>query len=477
MKWKNLILRFVTTAMAVVAGIYLYQHYINSEVVISEPAAPIVFASESNNPVVNINFDFTKAADKSINAVVHITTTIDKEKYLKENPLLDYFLGDNKNFEMPIMGAGSGVIISPDGYIVTNNHVVANFDKISVILNDKRSYKAKIIATDLSTDLALLKIDENQLSYLEFANSDSCKVGEWVLAVGNPFNLTSTVTAGIISAKARNIGLLKDENAIESFIQTDAAVNPGNSGGALINPNGELVGINTAIASSTGSYAGYSFAIPSNIVKKIVSDLKLYGTVHRAILGAKIKDITEDIAQKDKLNTLSGVYIYDLLTEGAAAKAGLKQSDIIQEINGIKISKTTELQEQLSRYNPGDKIKVMVLRKNNLKEYEITLLNTNGNQQMKSYAEINLLGGGLSLIKGSALAQTGVENALKVESINPGKLQSANVPIGFIITKYNNKEIKSLEDFKQDIENYKGGVYLEGYLPNGEKAYFAFGLN
>ena len=477
MKLKYITLSFFSTIIAVFLGIYVYTLIFTVPYEQKKDETPIVFTSQNNSATVNINFDFTKAAAKSIHAVVHITTTLDKEKYLAENPLLEYFLGDNKNFEVPIMGSGSGVVLSSDGYIVTNNHVIANFDKINVILNDKRTYRAKIIGRDLSTDLALLKINETDLHYLSFADSDSTKIGEWVLAVGNPFNLTSTVTAGIISAKARDIDILKDKQAVESFIQTDAAVNPGNSGGALVNPMGDIVGINTAIASRTGSYAGYSFAIPSNIVKKVVNDLKLYGTVQRALLGVKLKDITEEIAKKYKLNTLNGVLIYDVQINGAAEKSGLMQSDIITEINGIKVSKIAELQEQITKYNPGDKIRLLIFRKNILKEIEVILHNSEGKDEILSFGQINILGASFSTLSESELASFGVNFALKVEQLSKGKLKSANVPSGFIITKYNNKAIESLEDFKQDIENYQGGVYLEGFLENGEKAYFAFGLN
>lgn len=477
MKAKYLILYFFSTFLAIFAALYLYDFWNNRAFVTQSEALPLQFVSNMAQPSVEINFDFTRAVEASVDAVVHITTTINKEKYLNENPLLEYFLGENNNFDMPIMGAGSGVILSSDGYIVTNNHVLANYDKINVILNDKRSFKAKIIGRDLSTDLALLKIDAQNLIYLNFSNSDSSKVGEWVLAVGNPFNLTSTVTAGIISAKARNIGLLKDKEAVESFIQTDAAVNPGNSGGALINPKGELVGINTAIASRTGSYAGYSFAIPSNIVKKVVSDLKLYGTVQRAMLGVNLEDITQDLATKHELNTLEGAFVSEIISNGAAANSGIKAHDIITSINGNKISKVSELQEQISRFHPGDKIKLLVARKNSTHEITVVLRNAEGSEELKSYSEISVLGASFRPLLSEELQQFGLDFAIRVESIKSGKLESANVPVGFIITKFNNKKLKSMEEFKGEIENYKGGVYLEGLLPNGEKAYFAFGIN
>ncbi len=476
MKLKQLLISFLSMLLAAFSGVYIYNYFYPQKQQI-ENNIPLDFVHQTIKSKIEFNFDFTESASKTVGKVVHIMTSVDKERYLKNNPLLNYFLGDNSNFEVPVLGSGSGVIISPEGYIVTNNHVIANFDKITVILNNKRQYKAKIIGKDLGTDLALLKIDAKNLPAIKFANSDSVKVGQWVLAVGNPFNLTSTVTAGIISAKARNIHLLKDKQAVESFLQTDAAVNPGNSGGALVNPRGELVGINTAIASRTGSYAGYSFAIPSNMVKKIVWDLKRYGMVQRAMLGVKLKDITEDIAQQYKLSFLKGVYVYEVQKGSSAFLAGIKKSDIIVEIGDKTISKVAELKEQMSLYHPGDKIKLKVYRGNKAMKFMVTLKSAAGASNLTAGGNIGILGAHFSPIHKKNLDKYHLSYALKVDQIFDGKLKNTGMKKNFIITKYNNIPIKSFAKFKSDIENFKGGLYLEGYLPTGEKAYYAFGLN
>lgn len=308
------------------------------------------------------NLDFTAAAEMSVNAVVHVKTTYQSQQY-NSDPLIDFFFGRPMQPETRMTQAsGSGVIISNDGYIVTNNHVIDKARQIQVVLNDKRTYLATLVGTDPNTDVALLKIDENDLPYLNFGNSDSLQVGEWVLAIGNPFNLTSTVTAGIVSAKARNINIINADMKIESFIQTDAAVNPGNSGGALVNTRGELVGINTAIASQTGSYSGYSFAVPAAIVNKVVSDLKLYGTVQRGLMGVQIMDITSDLKQRMHLTTMQGVFVANVISNSAAAKAGLQVGDVITAIDGKTIDGTAQLQEAVGQHRPGDIIEVRYIR-------------------------------------------------------------------------------------------------------------------
>jgi Do/DeqQ family serine protease len=343
-----------------------------------------------NIPTSNVNFnagslinnDFSTAVEKSIDAVVHIRT-ITERKNLIYNPFQSWFFGTPPQIQPYIQeGSGSGVIISDNGYIVTNNHVIKNADKIQVTLNDKRTYTAQLIGTDPSTDLAVLKIDEKNLPFIIFGNSDEIKVGEWVLAVGNPFNLYSTVTAGIISAKGRNIHVIENNPEsgnfpIESFIQTDAAVNPGNSGGALVNIKGELIGINTAIASNNGAYQGYAFAIPVNVVKKVVSDIIEYGTVQRAYLGVSIRDIDAEFAKESNLKTLNGIYVHDVLPNGAAEESGIKPGDIITKINDKEVRKIPELQEQLSKFRPGDKIKITILRKDKPMEIEVILKNKN----------------------------------------------------------------------------------------------------
>ena len=476
MKIKNFIYSFFGSLTAMVITLILFLQFSKQEYKKNEIPVPISTVNETVIPKIEFNFDFTYAAKTSISTVVHIKTTVNKDKYLKRNPLLDYFLGDS-NFEVPILGSGSGVIISKDGYIVTNNHVIANFDKIEVVLNDKRKYKAKIIGRDEGTDLALLKINAQNLVPIKFANSDSVKIGQWVLAVGNPYNLTSTVTAGIVSAKAREINLLKDKEAVESFIQTDAAVNPGNSGGALVNPKGEMVGINSAIASKTGSYAGYSFAIPSNIVKKVINDLMKYGFVQRAILGAQIIDISDELIGRYQLKRLDGVFVEKVEDGSAAYQAGIKAKDLIIQIGKTKINKVSEFKEQLSLYHPGDKIEFSVLRNNKIEKFNVLLKNVDGTNFMKNKGKIEVIG---AILTKKTIIDPKTNKpvvGLEVNKLFEGKFKSAGITQGVIITKFNNAPVSSLRNFQEKIEHYKGGVYLEGYLTTGEKVYFAFGLN
>ena len=326
---------------------------------------PIVsFANFRSLPENNI--DFTTAAEITVNAVVHVKTIQEGQTYRYRDPYYDFW-GKRRTYEYktpPRKGFGSGVIISDDGYVVTNNHVIDNADNIEVTLNDKRTYKAELIGTDPSTDLSLLKIDATGLNRIVFGNSDEVKIGEWVLAVGNPYNLTSTVTAGIVSAKGRSINILRDKYRIESFIQTDAAVNQGNSGGALVNTRGELIGINTAIASRTGAYSGYSFAIPVDIVKKVVGDLMKYGEVQRAFIGISIRNLDSQLASEMNIDEIKGVYVSGLSERGAAIDAGIREGDVIMRINDVEVNNAPELQEQVSRYRPGDKISVTIKRNN-----------------------------------------------------------------------------------------------------------------
>ena len=371
------------------------------------------------------------------------------------------------------------MIISEDGYIVTNNHVVDEAKKVEVTLDDNRNYTAKVIGTDPSTDLALLKIEQKGLPYLSYGNSDNVRVGEWVLAVGNPFNLTSTVTAGIVSAKARNIHILPDQKfPIESFIQTDAAVNPGNSGGALVNTNGELVGVNAAIASNTGSYAGYSFAIPVNIVKKVVDDLLEFGNVQRGFIGISIRDIDADFAKDKDLKNYNGVYVNGLTPGGAASDAGIKEGDIITKINSAPIKTSPELQEQVGLYRPGDKINVTLLRDEKEKLVTVTLRNKEGNTRViKNETEVvNTLGASLETIGSSEKSKLGIETGVKIKDIGTGKLRSAGIKEGFIITRIDNKDVDSASDVIAYLQNKRGGVLIEGVYPNGMRAYYGFGM-
>ena len=421
------------------------------------------------------------AAEKSVNSVVHIKTISEQVNNLSYDPFAELFFGQQKKQQTYIQqGSGSGVIISEDGYIVTNNHVIAGSDKIEVILNDRRTYEAEIIGADASTDVALLKIKEKGLPYLPYGNSDAVRVGEWALAVGNPFNLNSTVTAGIISAKGRNNILNGNKRPIESFIQTDAAVNPGNSGGALVNTEGELIGINTAIASNNGSYQGYSFAVPVNIVKKVVSDMVEFGTVQRAYIGVSIQDIDAKFASDKNLKQLTGVYVNGLTTGGSAEEAGILEGDVITSIQDIAINSVSELQEQISRYRPGDKISVNVTRNNKtvivpvvLKTFDNTTKLVKKNEMVKTTA--SALGAELQDIDGDELAEMKAENGVRIQKINPGRLAQTGIQAGFIITHIDKKKMDSAADTKKRLEK-SGPILIEGFYPNGMRASYSFSL-
>lgn len=334
--------------------------------------------------------DFIYAAEHTVNAVVHISTAFIQRTRSYDDffgQFLDHFYGIQrtpKQNKRQVLGFGSGVILSEDGYIITNNHVVEGAEFIDVILNDKRTYEAKIIGRDPTTDLALIKIEEKSLPYIDYGDSDKVKIGEWVLAVGNPFNLTSTVTAGIVSAKARNIQILsnKDGGTIESFIQTDAAVNRGNSGGALVDVNGKLIGINAAIASGSGYYTGYSFAIPINIVKKVVSDLMMYGELQRAYIGISMREINSDLVKEKNLNSLDGIYVENVIKNGAAATAGIKSGDVILKVENESINSSARLLEIIGQKMPGDVVNLTVSRNGSNKVYPVTLLNINNNKDI-----------------------------------------------------------------------------------------------
>lgn len=430
--------------------------------------------------------DFTTAADLTIHAVVNVKTTYPLEsvnQYMYD-PFRDFFGQRQLRPEQAPMSTGSGVIISQDGYIVTNNHVVDKAEKIEVTLNDKRSYTADLIGRDPATDLALLKIKESNLPFISYGNSDNVKVGEWVLAVGNPFNLTSTVTAGIISAKARNINILANDpskglNPVESYLQTDAAVNPGNSGGALVNTKGELIGINSAIASNTGSYTGYSFAIPVNLTRKVVADLLEFGEVQRAFIGVSIRDLDYKLAQEKSINDIKGVYVNGLSEGGSGAEAGIKEGDVITKVGETDVNNVPELQEQISRYRPGDKVNVTLKRNNQLKVFSVILKNKNGNTNVVERAKtevVSALGATFEPIDEDDMKKLNISNGLKIIKLGAGKLIGSGIKEGFIITSVDKKKIATIEDIRSTLENKKGGVLIEGVYPNGMRAYYGFGM-
>ena len=418
--------------------------------------------------------DFTKAAENSIHSVVHIQC-----EYSQQTNFYDDFFG----FIIPqqrarsIQTSGSGVIIKNDGYIITNNHVVQDADSIQVILNDNRTYSAKIIGTDASADLAVIKIDAKDLPIIEFGDSDKTKIGQWVLAVGNPFNLTSTVTAGIISAKARNLNILgnkMNQNPLEFFIQTDAAVNPGNSGGALVDLDGKLIGINTAIASNTGSYAGYSFAIPSNIVKKITEDIMNYGTTQKAFLGVNIAEVNSNLAQNKGIKEVRGLYIASVLENGAANKAGLKEGDILTKIDGKNVNSNAELNEILAQSSPGEKIKITVERDGIASEKEITLLNEKGDISIIKEENKNIitsLNAQMRELTAKEKKDYNINNGFVIEKLNNSPFARLGIKKGFIITGIDRQANISIEDIK-NLSTRKGKIVLEGFYPNDYRTFY-----
>ena len=388
--------------------------------------------------------------------------------------------GPGEYKSQPQHATGSGVIIAEDGYIVTNNHVIDDADQIEVTLDDNRRYSAQLVGKDPNTDLALLKIKEKGLSYLQFGNSDALQVGEWVLAVGNPFNLTSTVTKGIVSAKARTIDIPQNKNQmrIEAFIQTDAAVNRGNSGGALVNLKGELVGINTAIASNTGNFTGYSFAIPASIVKKITDDLKKYGTVQRAMLGISIRDVDADLAEKEGLKKLSGVYIADISKQGAAAEAGIQAGDVIAAVNGNKVKNTSQLQEQIARYKPNDKIRVTFYRKDQEKTVTVTLKSIEEKNQIVRRKDAIEMGGAVfeNVDHATRKQLNLMGGGVRIKTLKTGPWKQSGLPQGFVITAIDREPVESLDRFVNILNRKTGGILVEGYTHNGTKIYRAVDL-
>jgi serine protease Do len=433
------------------------------------------------------SLDFTHAAEMTVHSVVHVKTSFEIQTWGYASPFDYFFRGAPQQLEpQKQQASGSGVIISSDGYILTNNHVIEKADNIEIVMNNKSTYKATLVGTDPTTDLALLKIEGDNYPFVKYGNSDEVKVGEWVLAVGNPFNLTSTVTAGIVSAKSRSINILngnakKGVFPIESFIQTDAAVNPGNSGGALVNTRGELVGINTAIASNTGSYTGYSFAIPVNIAQKVANDLMEFGIVQRAFLGVTIQDIDGKFAEEKKLNQIKGVYVNGLLEDGAADKAGLKQEDIILKIAKVNVNSVPELQEIVSRYRPGDVVDVTVLRKNKEMVVPVTLKNKNNTtevvkKEVISKEIIAALGAEFDNVSDNDKARLRISKGAKITKLGNGKLKSAGIKDGYIILKIDGEEIENPEDVILSLQNKKGGVLIEGIYSNGIRAYYGIGM-
>ena len=447
------------------------------------------------NTVSAVETDFIAAAELSVNAVVHVKTQTRARRQQQHQPIdpfFEFFFGNPHRNQPPReapmqQGSGSGVIISPDGYIVTNNHVVGNAERIEVTLNDRRTFEARVVGRDPSTDIALLKIDAYDLPIIHFGNSDDLRVGEWVLAVGNPFNLTSTVTAGIVSAMARNIDLPNpDRNImrIYSFIQTDAAVNPGNSGGALVNTRGELVGINTAIASRTGSFAGHSFAIPSSIVSRVVTDLREFGVVQRALLGVTWRPLTNELARERNINTLHGVYIDSVFPNTASSIADVRRGDVITSINGVNVSTIPQLQEQLARHRPGDVIFIDILRNNVTHRKQLELRNERGSTEIIVAQPVTeVLGARLRAVDRAVAERLNLTQGVQVESLSRGRLQNAGIRQDYIILTINNQAVRTPEDVQQAVDTamareneHERVLFIAGVFPDGRIAHFAVNL-
>ena len=468
------------TFLLVIAGAFIavwaYSTFFDkTDVVTIKEEQPLKYASFPADSEVQLP-DLTFAAEKSIHTVVHIKTqSVRGGGWSSGNPFFDEFFGLRRQQPQIAQGFGSGVILTEDGFIVTNNHVIEDAQKIAVVLNDKREFEARLVGTDPSTDIALLKVDAKDLPYLTYGDSDQLKLGEWVLAVGNPFNLTSTVTAGIVSARARNLGINNDQFSIESFIQTDAAVNPGNSGGALVNQQGNLVGINTAIASRTGSYSGYSFAVPISIVKKVVNDLKEFGEVQRALLGVNIATVDAEIAKEFNLDNVKGVFVAGVSENGAAREAGIEVEDVIISVAGEEVNTSSELQEKVSQYRPGDDVKIVVLRDGKKKQFTVTLRNKHGDTQILR-DNSRVLGAEFEEVGEKEKEKLEIDFGIKIKNLDKGKLKEAGIKEGFIVTFVNKKPIYEVNDLKREIGNAKGGILVEGIYPDGELAYFVFGV-
>jgi serine protease Do len=420
--------------------------------------------------------DFTYAAEQTVHAVVHVHI---KMIGTPDSPIMDFFYGDRNSKSREVSGYGSGVIISGDGYIITNNHVIENAESVDVTLNDKRTFTAKVVGRDPGSDIALLKINADNLPYIKYGDSDQLRLGEWVLAVGNPFNLTSTVTAGIVSAKGRSLGLNKGAYSIESFIQTDAALNMGNSGGALVNTKGLLVGITSAILSPSEAYSGNSFAIPVTIVKKVVDDIKKYGEVQRALIGVNIKDVESEDADKYKLPEVKGVLITRVLDGGAAKEAGLKENDVILKFDGNAVNSVSELQEHVGEHRPGDKAEITYIRNGKENSVPIVMKNLAGNTKVVTPemegSEDVVFGARLEPLGSSDMSSLNVDYGVKVVEVNKGKFKEIGIAPGYIILSVNGKKVKSPVDVRQNSDNGAKLKDIEGILPNGTEFNYTFG--
>ena len=424
--------------------------------------------------------DFTYAAESAVDAVVYVKVTSTQTMQQAPSSIFDFFFGFPQGGapqQREKVGSGSGVIIREDGYIVTNNHVIDGATKIEVTLNNNQTYPASLVGTDPATDVALLKVDASGLPVIPFGDSDKLRLGEWVIAIGSPYDLRSTITAGIVSAKGRSMPNYSGEYKIESFIQTDAAVNPGNSGGALVNKEGQLVGINTAIYSQTGSYAGYSFAVPVNIVKKIAYDLMDFGSVKRAVLGITMGPIDDKIAEELKLSSRNGVYISEVSKSSAADEAGIKSGDVLIAIDSIKVTSAPSVQETVSRFSPGDKAVLTIIRDGKEKQFEVTFKGSSQeNGVVTDDGAVAFYGSSIKEADEKTLEKFGLKNGVEIVELGPGKLMEAGASEGFIILYVNDHPVKTPQDVIDIVKKSKRTVFIEGVTPSGRTGYFGFAV-
>ncbi len=485
MKIKYLIGALLMGILGATVALFAYSRIDNSErrslskdssnVELNDPAVILTSLAMQQQPG---QVDFTYAAEQTVHAVVHVRTksTVGMEA---TNPIMEFFYGPrySRPRDQEVRGYGSGVIISADGYIITNDHVIDDADEIEIKLNDNRIMTAEVVGTDPSTDIALLKVKASDLPYIKYGDSDELRLGEWVLAVGNPFNLTSTVTAGIVSAKGRSLDILDDTDyRIESFIQTDAALNMGNSGGALVNTKGLLVGITSAIYSPNGAYAGNSFAIPVTIVKKVVDDLKEFGQVQRAIIGVHIGEITPEIADELNLDELKGVVIADIIPGGSAEEAGLKAKDVILRVDGTAVANVTELQEQVGRHRPGDRVNITYIRNGKQNNVSVVLKNIAGNTNVVK-TDLNstvVYGSNLESLSASERETYNIEGGVKIGEVGEGRFKDLGLKKGYIIMSVNGERVNSAAEVRKATSNESSLKSIEGIQSNG--TFFSFSL-
>lgn len=500
MKTRNLVLAMIVSSvlggLIAISGYSIFvggsgsNHVIPANYTTPNPVSFTNYTVDTTDIAVTGGLNFVHAAKLSTPSVVHIRTSYSGTRSRNaDNPFEDFYRryfgepsprSDNQPYSR---GSGSGVIFTEDGYIVTNNHVIEDANEIEVLLNDNRTYMAEVIGVDPTTDLAVIKIQERGLAPIEWGDSDNIQIGEWVLAVGNPYEFRSTVTAGIVSAKARNINILRSRNprsnlSIEAFIQTDAAVNPGNSGGALVNLKGELVGINTAIASPTGTFAGYSFAVPVTLVKKVAGDLVEFGTVQRALLGVSIVTVNAELSEQEDLGVLKGIYVANVQDNSSAEDAGIEVGDVIVAVDGREVNSVSELQEQVALNRPGDQVEVTYLRDGRRRTTRATLKNSFGTVEVVAANAETFSTEGATFVELTEVEKDalGIENGVRLEELQEGKWRESRVKEGFVIVKINRDPIENLDDLKDAVAQSSGeGMLIEGYYPDGEKAFYGIG--